>query len=299
MGNIYLELTIHTGRRRKEISTQNLASIDVVSPTIRQRQLLPAWQQHEEEECELSSAGASNTSVPTQTTAIQVLVEDTNFVYARDSRLLTVRDPQPSSVSCIDAANCFLPTFSTLTRNMLFSAILQNALRVGFDLDQLSSCREDYLSPFYDPRAAPRELSLRTTTTTTTQVDSIPMHLQPSMIQKMIPHHASLDLVPLPHFRDKAILLCAALPHLFNLRELKSDIYSGCGLVAWRKHSMCSQTHTDGGDCEPWTQENWEAAPWFLRKWSIAMEGDNGAMLRQSVFWRRWRAAKSSEHGVL
>ena len=97
---------------------------------------------------------------------------------------------------------------------------------------------------------------------------SIPIHLRPTMAQILIPHHASLDLIPLPRLRERAIMMSAAMPHIFNLWELKLDIYVRGALTCWRYHR--------GGICQPWDMKSWEAAPWFLRKWNMLIDREEG-----------------------
>jgi hypothetical protein len=146
----------------------------------------------------------------------------------------------------------------------IFSAILQNALALGIDLDFLmASCTSPtqcYMSPWYRRDITPQhDLSLLISEAPL----GIPDNLRPTIAQILIPHHVSLDLIPLPQFRDRAIMLGAALPHFFNLHELKTDIY-GRGALFLSKNA----THS-------WDWRCWEAQPWFLRKWSMAV--DNGS----------------------
>ncbi|KAM6476782.1 hypothetical protein HDV62DRAFT_374511 [Trichoderma sp. SZMC 28011] len=41
---------------------------------------------------------------------------------------------------------------------------------------------------------------------------AMPANLRPTLSQLLIPHHASLDLIPLPLLRERAIMLSAAMP---------------------------------------------------------------------------------------
>lgn len=140
-------------------------------------------------------------------------------------------------------------------------ALLQNAICLGFDLDQLTDCTQLYMSPFYRCIAAqdhPQDLVASTFNS------SIPMHLQPTMAQILIPHHASLDLIPMPLLRERAIMKSFAMPNDFNLWDLKLDIYT--------RHAVVVRRHRPAGTSQPWDQKNWEAMPWFLKKWSMSIE---------------------------
>lgn len=165
----------------------------------------------------------------------------------------------------------FLPT-------TIFSAIHHNALSLGFDLGKISSCSNDCMSPFYQTNINPKTEP----TSLTTPPTNIPVHLRPTLAQLSIPHHASLDLIPIPFLRERAIMLSAALPQKFNLWELKLDIYVNGGLNVWRCRQDCG-----GGDYQPWSMRSWEASPWFLNKWCMVVGGDEFRV--QSGLWRTLR----------
>lgn len=167
------------------------------------------------------------------------------------------------------AVGCSIETSSMLSADPVMNsiqtvqdtirmAVLNNALCLGFDIDQLTTCGASYMSPFFRSITAqdsPRELFA-----STLQI-SIPIHLQPTMAQILVPHHASLDLIPLPLLRERAIMFSFAEPHKFDLWDLKLDIYTRRGLVC--------RSHRIGGTCQPWDEKSWEAMPWFLKKWSM------------------------------
>ncbi|KAJ5774388.1 hypothetical protein N7457_009284 [Penicillium paradoxum] len=140
-------------------------------------------------------------------------------------------------------------------------AVLNNARCLGFDLERLAKCGGSYMSPFFKSIQAhdrPQELVASVFNT------SIPIHLQPTMAQILVPHHASLDLIPLPLLRERAIMMSFAMPDTFDLWDLKLDIYTRHGLVC--RHSRAEVA------CHPWEQKSWEVMPWFLKKWSATSE---------------------------
>ncbi|OOQ87159.1 hypothetical protein PEBR_18470 [Penicillium brasilianum] len=156
------------------------------------------------------------------------------------------------------------PLSNTLqtTRDTIWLAILNNALCLGFDLEKLADCSTPYMSPFYrpiTPKDTPRDVVASTLDT------SLPIHLQPTMAQILIPHHASLDLIPLPLLRERAIMMTFAMPDIFNLWDLKLDIYT--------RHALICRRYVENGACHPWDSRSWEAKPWFMQKWSMAVEG--------------------------
>lgn len=164
----------------------------------------------------------------------------------------------PIDTSSILSADPVMNCMQT-AQDTIRMAVLNNALCLGFDIEQLTTCGASYMSPFFRSIMAqdsPRDLVASTLNSST------PIHLQPTMAQIIVPHHASLDLIPLPLLRERAIMFSFAEPHKFDLWDLKLDIYTRDGLVCRRGGAK--------GTCQPWDQRSWEAAPWFLKKWSMS-----------------------------
>jgi hypothetical protein len=156
------------------------------------------------------------------------------------------------------------PLANTLqtTRDTIWLAVLNNALCLGFDLKKLAQCSTAYMSPFF--RSITPQDSARDVVASSLN-SSIPTHLQPTMAQILIPHHASLDLIPLPLLRERAIMMTFAMPEIFDLWDLKLDIYT--------RHALVCRRYLEDGACHPWDSRSWEAKPWFMKKWSLAIEG--------------------------
>lgn len=81
------------------------------------------------------------------------------------------------------------------------------------------------------------------------------------MAQILVPHHASLDLIPLPLLRDRVITMSFAMPQIFDLWDLKLDIYV--------QHALVYQSHGPNGAYQSWDQRSWKATAWFLQKWCL------------------------------
>ncbi|KAI0904124.1 hypothetical protein F4823DRAFT_233297 [Ustulina deusta] len=148
----------------------------------------------------------------------------------------------------------------------VFRACLSNAICIGIDLTELMYCERPCMSPFYRPRAQTNEDP--TALVTASSYDSLPASLKPTLAQILIPHHASLDLIPLPRLRERAILLCAALPRTFSLWEMKLDIYTRNALICQDRNA------SSGSVSQPWDTHGWQAAPWFLSKWKMVVDTD-------------------------
>ncbi|KAI0965625.1 hypothetical protein F4678DRAFT_327708 [Xylaria arbuscula] len=145
----------------------------------------------------------------------------------------------------------------------VFRACLSNAICIGIDLAELMYCERPCMSPFYRPA-----IQDPTALVTAPSHDSLPASLRPTPAQILIPHHASIDLIPLPRLRERAILMCAALPRLFSLWEMKLDIYARNALVVQNRDT------SSGSASQPWDMRCWQAAPWFLSKWKMVVDTD-------------------------
>ncbi|KAK7753658.1 hypothetical protein SLS62_004280 [Diatrype stigma] len=216
---------------------------------------------------------AGNPSQPYETDPDAVEEPQVTAFPAYDATLDVVQ-PRPATGAVDLHANTLEDTQTTV-----YLACLRNAHCLGLDPSELAACPANgrtCTSPFFRPATA----SASTTTTTTTTAAAatllvsssarrgLPPHLQPTLAQILIPHHVSLDLIPLPAFRDRAILMAAALPQLFDPWDLKLDIYVRGALVCWRSRR--------GAACQPWDVRSWEAKPWFLRKWTVVINSGSG-----------------------
>jgi hypothetical protein len=172
----------------------------------------------------------------------------------------------------------------------IFNAAFQNALSMGFDLPFIANCSGHCISPFYQPSLASTTdptalLQQGAASTASFKNTSIPIHLRPTLAQVLIPHHASLDLIPLPFLRERAILLSAAMPDTFNSWELKFDIYGRGGLTIWRR-SQSGTERRSNTMYQPWDMKSWEAAPWFLKKWTMIIGDEESEFYKQSIGWQ-------------
>ncbi|KAM0263137.1 hypothetical protein ACHAQJ_001290 [Trichoderma viride] len=210
------------------------------------------------------------------------------------------KDDQAAFLACKSPPYMADPVASGIhfMQTTVFSAIFHNAMCLGFDLNQLATCRFTYISPFYQPNATPqtdpKDLLASANLPTSSKV---PPNLYPTLAQLLIPHHACLDLIPLPLLRERAIMLSAAMPFSYDLTEFKRDIFRRGGLMVWSTDATRLDNtviNAKSGCLQPWDRECWEAAPWFLEKWSIAVDGQQGELGRQSSRWKKLREAQTS-----
>ncbi|KAI1196786.1 hypothetical protein F5X97DRAFT_304340 [Nemania serpens] len=190
--------------------------------------------------------------------------------------------PRPARVDSSDEIDAYPSQLSSMVAGIrrsledsptcIFRACLSNAICIGIDVAELINCERFCMSPFYRPITQRNDD--RAALMTVSSHESLPASLKPTPAQILIPHHASLDLVPLPRLRERAILMCAALPHVFCLWDMKLDIYTRSALVC-QSHDASS-----GATFQPWDRRSWQAAPWFLSKWKMVVDTDEiGASL--------------------
>ncbi|KAK5637129.1 hypothetical protein RRF57_012841 [Xylaria bambusicola] len=149
----------------------------------------------------------------------------------------------------------------------VFRACLSNAACIGINIPDLMRCEKPCMSPFYRPLVHMNEDP--TALIAASSHGSLPDSLKPTLAQILVPHHASLDLIPIPRLRERAILMCAALPHIFSLWEMKLDIYTRNALTC----RVCDTSR--GSESHPWDMRSWQAAPWFLSKWRMIIDSND------------------------
>jgi hypothetical protein len=155
-----------------------------------------------------------------------------------------------------------------INRQCLYAACHRNVLQIGVPIHLAET--PGYPSPFYQPHPS----SVNQTATSVFRPD-----LQPSIIQRTIPHEIYIDVIPFPTWRDRVINLLSLSPPGFDEMELKRDLDKD-GLICWGSLN-------GRGSGAPWDRRSWEAQQWFLDKWWFIIkdtEVDN-----QSAWWRMMR----------
>ncbi|KAI0393150.1 hypothetical protein F5Y17DRAFT_322944 [Xylariaceae sp. FL0594] len=184
---------------------------------------------------------------------------------------------EPNTSSSVERVDKYLSIGRSLedNRTAVLRACLTNALCIGMDIAELMFCETPYRSPFYQPIAGAGASIATVMSSLDSRYLSLPVSLKPTWAQIVIPHHASLDLIPLPKLRERAILASAAVPHIFSGWEVKLDIYTRDALL------FCPVPGTGPGrslssdyspTSQPWDRSSWRVAPWFLKKWKMVLE---------------------------
>jgi Domain of unknown function (DUF3425) len=109
----------------------------------------------------------------------------------------------------------------------------------------------------------------------------LPESLQPTLMQRLVPHEEWIDLIPCPKMRDNAIKLAGTLDHA----DLCKDVVGGCyeafgdsdvennGMIVWN---------------DPWHSSGWELTDGFAKKWAALIEGCDD-LINSTNSWRAIR----------
>lgn len=144
----------------------------------------------------------------------------------------------------------------------VWRAFVSNTFTLGLTVEQTAS--DDALSPF--------------TTNSPLAISHIPPALVPTDLQKRIPHHPWLDVLPFPRMRENLISagdawddeLCADMMGFFHAPTGRD------GVIVWG---------------EPWDPRGWEATEEFMEYWAWAIEGCS-EIVESTNYWRARRGEK-------
>ncbi|RAH51702.1 hypothetical protein BO85DRAFT_524949 [Aspergillus piperis CBS 112811] len=152
----------------------------------------------------------------------------------------------------------------TLVKLNVYNAFAENMNALGMDVK--GWMHPDAVSPFctFEPKAFNR---------------LVPNYLQPTAIQRAVPHHPWLDFFPHPRMRDRLIFagnnyddeqLCIDIMGFWNPDE------NDPALLVWGP---------------PWDIANWEMSEAFVRKWGWTVQ-DCPELFRSTNRWRAQRGEK-------
>ncbi|GIC84245.1 DUF3425 domain-containing protein [Aspergillus udagawae] len=107
--------------------------------------------------------------------------------------------------------------------------------------------------------------------------NTLPASLWPTALQRSVPHHPWIDLLPVEELRDNLLLqnettydagqLCR------DMRGFQSVSSGHGGVIVW-------------GD--PWDPQGWEVTEAFAQKWPWVVRGSR-SLLESTNYWRRKR----------
>ncbi|KAJ5810771.1 hypothetical protein N7447_010287 [Penicillium robsamsonii] len=153
----------------------------------------------------------------------------------------------------------------TLTKVNVFRAFAHNLRLIGWSEYWMDN---DAISPF--------NTDLPHKASTADDNSLIPTSLQPTRIQKSIPHHPWLDFFPFPKMRDNLI----EAGDDWDDEQLCHDI-----MGFWGESTMDAGLLVWG---EPWNVQNWEVTEPFLKKWQWVVRGCPELMNATN----KWRARR-------
>jgi hypothetical protein len=141
--------------------------------------------------------------------------------------------------------------------------------RLGLSFDGM--CLDDYQSKF--PAMPPDDPSLAL----------LPPGLQPTQLQRTIPHHPMWDIFPDPVLRDNVLRYGE---NNFDDEELCSQIFGAGDAVS--DEETCNRTSLIAWGPDPGLTCAWEVTEKFARNWSWFLEGAIDLQNATNA-WRRRR----------
>ncbi|KAL2826683.1 hypothetical protein BDW59DRAFT_63060 [Aspergillus cavernicola] len=145
-------------------------------------------------------------------------------------------------------------------------ALMENATVLGLTSDKL---HDDALSPFNTAGPHPNDCNLVN--------EALPPSLQPTMVQRSIPHHPWLDLLPVPEMRNNLIWAGDFEEEEQLCLDMKGcgSMSAGCstGIIVWR---------------DPWDPAGWEVTEAFARSWGWVIWNCKD-LERSTNYWRGQR----------
>lgn len=194
----------------------------------------------------------------------------TNKILIPQNRMLVYSHSLP----CVYTNHLRIKQFSTV------AAIRVNAELLGITFEELTNPATE--SPFYSNAVMKRSSNLAFPP----KLLELKPHLQPIDPQIQYSHHAWVDLIPCPIFRQRFIQLTTTNPPMINQHEFCLDVENN-GLVCWG--SYIGEADEVSGAGAPWDIRSWEAQPWFLKKWWFVLGGQEGGIFQQTKWWHELR----------
>ncbi|QKX53204.1 uncharacterized protein TRUGW13939_00280 [Talaromyces rugulosus] len=108
---------------------------------------------------------------------------------------------------------------------------------------------------------------------------AVPPSLQPTILQRTVPHHPWLDLLPIPQMRDNLIAAGESYDETQLCLDMKgqgSARTGRTGIIVWK---------------DPWDPTGWEVSEAFAQSWGWVLQ-DCWDLLRSTNSWRAQRNEK-------
>ncbi|UKZ74536.1 hypothetical protein TrVFT333_002206 [Trichoderma virens FT-333] len=107
--------------------------------------------------------------------------------------------------------------------------------------------------------------------------NTLPASLRPTALQREVPHHPWIDILPVAELRDNLIRqdesTYDAAQLCCDMRGFQSVSTGHGGVLVWR---------------DPWDPEGWEVTEAFAQKWPWVVQ-DSCSLLRSTNYWRAKR----------
>lgn len=151
----------------------------------------------------------------------------------------------------------------------LTKALMENTRILGLTSEKL---HDDALSPFNTAGPWPYNFEFD-------EHSSLPPSLRPTQIQRTVPHHPWLDLLPISQMRDNLIRAGESFDEERLCLDIKGwgSVRTGnTGIIVWK---------------DPWDAAGWEVTEAFARNWGWVLWGCE-ELFRSTNYWRVQRGER-------
>jgi hypothetical protein len=153
-------------------------------------------------------------------------------------------------------------------------ALMENSKILGLTTEKL---HDDAISPFNTAGPWQQHEEI--------EISSIPASLQPTIVQRTVPHHPWFDLLPIPQMRDNLILAGESYDETqlcYDMKGRGKVCHGKPGIVVWR---------------DPWDPTGWEVTDTFARDWGWVIWKCND-LFRSTNYWRAQRGERELCSGL-
>lgn len=168
-------------------------------------------------------------------------------------------------------------------------------IRLQLGISELALCDDDSQSPFYRPGTSGNliasgeneALDARVVRTVQSIWKTLKPDIRPLKEQVTVPHHPSVDVLPFPTLRKNLLTGAVVVDEEEFCHDSVNGLmcWGGAGVGRGDRNGATGKASTG----RPWDHRSWDAKPWFIRKYWVALGGEDGELVRQSEWWRSTR----------
>ena len=125
-------------------------------------------------------------------------------------------------------------------------------------------------------------------------LSKLPPNLHPTKLQRTVPHHPEIDVLPFPKYRDNSIIAGKEIDDYEICNDMLYGVDDEDEEVGETKKGVGCHREGSGGRTglivwsDPWLASSWELEEGFARKYKRLLVGCND-LLESTNYWRETR----------